>query len=181
MCPRGVAKFSWNSPLGARISTNIFATGTLRGRGAEYLGHQVVPPAPISVKPRGVPAEVWAPGCRGHFPTACSTLPRDGAARAQGTGLLKNNYTLMLDVENPGYRPNGTNLWQFYTRVANENGTKYVDANRSLSGFGLSELVPLRTDEGAAPRAATISASAVLALSAVVLLLAPPASGEEER
>jgi len=88
-----------------------------------------------------------------------------------GAGLLKNNYTLQVAVQNPGYQPNGTNTWQLYTRVRNENGTKYVDANRSLAGFSLGQLVPLRTDEGAAPRS-----SLPLALPALLLLIMFPLS-----
>jgi len=81
-----------------------------------------------------------------------------------GAGMLKNNYTLEIDVENPGYRLNGTDTWQFFTRVRNENGTKIVDANRTVPGFSLSELVPLRTVEGGAWRSLSWLPFCLLAL-----------------
>mmetsp|Transcript_65594 Transcript_65594/g.170338 ORF Transcript_65594/g.170338 Transcript_65594/m.170338 type:complete len:2438 (+) Transcript_65594:84-7397(+) len=86
-----------------------------------------------------------------------------------GAGLLKNSYTLEIDVENPGYRPNGT-YWEFFTRVRNENGTKIVDANRTVPRFELSELVPLRTDEGAALRSAHSSSLLLILLTLVPAL-----------
>lgn len=73
-----------------------------------------------------------------------------------GAGLLRENYTLEIDVQNPGYQPNGS-VWTFITRVRNPTGERIVDANRTLPGFGLVELVPLRTDEGFAERLAHMS------------------------
>jgi len=74
-----------------------------------------------------------------------------------GAGLLRANYTLDVDVINPGYQPNGT-TWQFVTRVTNpELGERIVDANRTLEGFALVELLPMRTDEGFAERLARLS------------------------
>lgn len=68
-----------------------------------------------------------------------------------GHGLLRNNYTLEANVENPGYVPNTSNTWGFITRVRNEMvGERIVDANMTLDGFVLKELLPLRTDEGRA-------------------------------
>lgn len=86
-----------------------------------------------------------------------------------GAGLLKNNYTLEVDVENPGYRPNITGIWKFFTRVVNANGTKIVDANRTVAGFDLAELLPIRTDEGAAWRGGLWLPAALLALSLLPL------------
>eukprot|EP00931_Biecheleriopsis_adriatica_P064212 TRINITY_DN39027_c0_g1_i1.p1 TRINITY_DN39027_c0_g1~~TRINITY_DN39027_c0_g1_i1.p1 ORF type:complete len:2314 (+),score=334.39 TRINITY_DN39027_c0_g1_i1:107-7048(+) len=83
-----------------------------------------------------------------------------------GSGLLRNNYTLEVDVINPGYQPNST-IWSFITRVRNDDGERIVDANRTLEGFGLVELLPMRTDEGYAKRLACLSAS----LLAPLLLL----------
>eukprot|EP00930_Biecheleria_cincta_P055124 TRINITY_DN41486_c0_g1_i1.p1 TRINITY_DN41486_c0_g1~~TRINITY_DN41486_c0_g1_i1.p1 ORF type:complete len:2351 (-),score=301.60 TRINITY_DN41486_c0_g1_i1:61-7113(-) len=71
-------------------------------------------------------------------------------------GLLRANYTLEIDVQNPAYQPNGT-TWSFITRVRNPTGERIVDANRTLEGFELVELVPLRTDEGYAERLAHLS------------------------
>eukprot|EP00439_Symbiodinium_sp_Y106_P061713 s59_g9.t1 len=84
--------------------------------------------------------------CRGYDNATVSVRFPDGA------GLLRNNYTLEVDVSNPGYVPNST-TWSFITRVRNEEGEKIVDANRTLEGFGLVELLPMRTDEGSAGRA----------------------------
>lgn len=81
--------------------------------------------------------------CRGYDNATVSVRFPDGA------GLLRNNYTLEVDVSNPGYVPNST-TWSFITRVRNEEGEKIVDANRTLDGFGLVELLPMRTDEGSA-------------------------------
>jgi len=84
-----------------------------------------------------------------------------------GSGLLKNNYTLEIEVENPGYQPNSTDTWQMFTRVRNENGTTIVDANRSIPSFTLSELAAVRTDEGAASR----TAAETLQITVLLLLL----------
>jgi len=69
-----------------------------------------------------------------------------------GAGLLKNNYTLEIDVENPPFQLNGStvNEWSFITRVSTATGQKLVDANRRVPGFDLRALVPVRTAEGAA-------------------------------
>jgi hypothetical protein len=68
-----------------------------------------------------------------------------------GKGLLRSKYMLEVDVQNPGYQPNTSNAWEFITRVRNpETGQRIVDANRTLGGFLLVELVPLRKDEDAA-------------------------------
>ncbi|CAJ1383539.1 unnamed protein product [Effrenium voratum] len=75
--------------------------------------------------------------CRGYDNATVSIRFPDGA------GLLRNNYTLEVDVANPGYPPNST-TWSFITRVRNLDGEKIVDANRTLEGFGLIELLPMR-------------------------------------
>lgn len=68
-----------------------------------------------------------------------------------GHGLLLNNYTWRVEVDNPGYNPNGTNIWTFITRVRPPGGgERIVDANIGVKGFGLRALVSVRTDEGAA-------------------------------
>ncbi|CAJ1360951.1 unnamed protein product [Effrenium voratum] len=94
--------------------------------------------------------------CRGYDNATVSIRFPDGA------GLLRNNYTLEVDVANPGYPPNST-TWSFITRVRNL-GEKIVDANRTLEGFGLIELLPMRTDEGGA-------AGTLLAVPLVLALL----------
>merc|ERR1719454_461640 len=66
-----------------------------------------------------------------------------------GGGLLKNNYTLEIDVLNP-VNYSTDNTWSFVTRVRNPSGQRIVDANRSLEGFQLNELVPLNLDESSA-------------------------------
>jgi len=73
-----------------------------------------------------------------------------------GAGLHIDNYTVEIDVQNPGYRPNGTR-WSFITRVRNPTGERIVDANRTLEGFELVPLEPLRTDEGTAERLAHLT------------------------
>eukprot|EP00928_Gymnodinium_smaydae_P002156 TRINITY_DN10763_c0_g6_i1.p1 TRINITY_DN10763_c0_g6~~TRINITY_DN10763_c0_g6_i1.p1 ORF type:complete len:2393 (+),score=568.77 TRINITY_DN10763_c0_g6_i1:803-7180(+) len=87
-----------------------------------------------------------------------------------GVGLLRNNYTLEVDVENPPYLPNTTNEWQFITRVRNEKvGQKIVDANRTVPGFVLEKLIPLRTVEGdAAPPRSSVLAVLALAVTAAL-------------
>lgn len=89
-------------------------------------------------------------------------------------GLLRNNYTLFVDVTNPEFAPNVTTQWSFVTRVRNDIvGEKIVDANRTLLGFPLRKLEPVvHTESGArshhralaAPIAATATA-AVLGLT----------------
>eukprot|EP00929_Paragymnodinium_shiwhaense_P034282 TRINITY_DN18674_c0_g1_i1.p1 TRINITY_DN18674_c0_g1~~TRINITY_DN18674_c0_g1_i1.p1 ORF type:complete len:2410 (-),score=547.03 TRINITY_DN18674_c0_g1_i1:144-7373(-) len=74
-----------------------------------------------------------------------------------GKGLLRSKYVLEVDVENPGYTPNTSNIWEFITRVRNDHvGERIVDANRTLAGFVLQELVPLKTDEDAASSRLTL-------------------------
>lgn len=86
-----------------------------------------------------------------------------------GTGLLINSYTLEIDVNNPGYHPNGTNEWSFITRVRNPTlGQRIVDANRTLAGFNLRQLVPINTNENAAPRRFSLGAG-LLGSTAVLL------------
>lgn len=65
-------------------------------------------------------------------------------------GLLKNNYMLEIDVLNP-VNHTADNTWSFVTRVRNAGGQRIVDANRTLPGFTLQNLVPLNLDESAAP------------------------------
>jgi len=102
-----------------------------------------------------------------------------------GAGLLKNVYMLEVDVLNPGYRPNGTNVWQMLTRVRNVNGTKIVDRNSTIEGFELSELVPIRTDEsGAGPRSSLLHIAGmpvVILLSAVLTLCTAGAGSDDGR
>ncbi|CAE8590604.1 unnamed protein product [Polarella glacialis] len=71
-----------------------------------------------------------------------------------GSGLLRNNYTLEVDVMNPPYQPNATTIqpWSFITRVLNVDGERIVDANRTLMGFDMSKMAPMIQDEGAAER-----------------------------
>merc|ERR1719198_2958369 len=73
-----------------------------------------------------------------------------GLSNQHSGGLLKNNYTLEIDVLNP-VNYSEDNSWSFITRVRNPSGEKIVDANRSLAGFNLNQLVPLNLDESAAP------------------------------
>eukprot|EP00933_Yihiella_yeosuensis_P044196 TRINITY_DN39290_c0_g1_i1.p1 TRINITY_DN39290_c0_g1~~TRINITY_DN39290_c0_g1_i1.p1 ORF type:complete len:1135 (-),score=188.56 TRINITY_DN39290_c0_g1_i1:127-3045(-) len=80
-----------------------------------------------------------------------------------GAGLLRNNYTLQVDVVNPGYHPNAS-IWTFISRVRNKDGERIVDANRTLQGFALDELKPMRTDESAASRISPASMSKMLLL-----------------
>jgi len=88
-----------------------------------------------------------------------------------GAGLLKNNYTMTVDVTNPGYYPNGTGEWSFITRVRNDAiGEKIVDSNIQLPGFTLRGLSPLVTLENAAPH--RFSLCAWPSLSALILVLA---------
>lgn len=69
-----------------------------------------------------------------------------------GSGLLRNNYTLLVEVDNPGYSPNVTIPWRFVTRVRPPGGgERIVDMNIAVPGFTMRELLPLRTDEGGAP------------------------------
>lgn len=96
--------------------------------------------------------------CRGYDNATVSIRFPDGA------GLLRNNYTLEVDVNNPGYPPNST-TWSFITRIRNDQEDERIaDANRTLEGFGLVELLPMRTSEGSARQ------SAVLALLPLALL-----------
>eukprot|EP00927_Polykrikos_kofoidii_P086339 TRINITY_DN9640_c0_g1_i1.p1 TRINITY_DN9640_c0_g1~~TRINITY_DN9640_c0_g1_i1.p1 ORF type:complete len:2276 (+),score=290.72 TRINITY_DN9640_c0_g1_i1:1085-7912(+) len=68
-----------------------------------------------------------------------------------GQGLLRNIYTLEIDVVNPGFQPETPNIWEFITRVRNPTiGQRIVDANRTLEGFSVTPMVPLRTVESAA-------------------------------
>jgi len=87
-----------------------------------------------------------------------------------GNGLLRNNYTLDIDVDNPGYAPNGSNIWMFETRVRNNGVSRFVDANRFVDGFQLTALVPLRTDESGAWRRSSPDATSFLALLALLAL-----------
>jgi len=64
-------------------------------------------------------------------------------------GLLKNNYTVEIDVLNP-QNHSTDNSWSFVTRVRNPAGQRIVDANRTLDGFMLQYLAPLNLDESAA-------------------------------
>jgi len=89
--------------------------------------------------------------CRGYDNATVSIRFPDGA------GLLRNNYTLEIDVNNPGYPPNST-VWSFITRIRNdEEGERIADANRTLEGFPLVELLPMRTDEGFARQSAVLA------------------------
>jgi len=74
---------------------------------------------------------------------------KSGLSNQHSGGLLKNNYTLEIDVLNP-VNHSVDNTWSFITRVRNPSGERIVDANRTLEGFSLSELVPLNLDESAA-------------------------------
>jgi len=84
-----------------------------------------------------------------------------------GAGLLKNNYTITVDVDNPGYFPNGTTLWTFETRVRPPGGgQRDVDANIEIPGFLLQELAPIVTDEGGAAPLLGFRSLALLVLAA---------------
>jgi len=84
-----------------------------------------------------------------------------------GAGLLKNNYTITVDVDNPGYVPKGTNLWTFETRVRPPGGSqRNVDANIEIPGFLLRELAPVVTDEGGAAPLLGVRSLALLTLAA---------------
>eukprot|EP00747_Dinoflagellata_sp_TGD_P060396 gnl/TRDRNA2_/TRDRNA2_152016_c8_seq1.p1 gnl/TRDRNA2_/TRDRNA2_152016_c8~~gnl/TRDRNA2_/TRDRNA2_152016_c8_seq1.p1 ORF type:complete len:166 (-),score=22.05 gnl/TRDRNA2_/TRDRNA2_152016_c8_seq1:135-581(-) len=89
-----------------------------------------------------------------------------------GYGLLRGNYTLEVDVTNPGYLGNGSNNeWSFITRIRNPGQVyRIVDANRTLPGFPLQELLPVRTDEDAAtPRFSRSVRSLTLGAAALSL------------
>jgi hypothetical protein len=75
--------------------------------------------------------------------TALITLPN-------GAGLLRNRYLLELEVLNPLNFSAVNNEWSFITRVVNPTTYRIVDANRTLNGFELAELVPLNLDESGA-------------------------------
>lgn len=91
---------------------------------------------------------------------------KTGLSNRHAAGLLKNNYTLELDVLNP-VNHSEDNTWSFVTRVRNPSGQRIVDANRTLRGFQLQELVPLNLDESAAPRSSLPLAALALPLLAV--------------
>jgi len=69
----------------------------------------------------------------------------------QGFGMLRDNYTIMVDVFNPDEEPLD-NTWLFETRKFTEEAQRYVivDANRTLSGFGIEALQALRTEKSSA-------------------------------
>jgi len=90
-----------------------------------------------------------------------------GLSNQHNGGLLKNNYTLEIDVLNP-VNHTQSNSWSFVTRVRNPSGQRIVDANRTLAGFQMQNLVPLNLDESAAPPLSTGS----LALAMPLLLAA---------
>jgi hypothetical protein len=86
-----------------------------------------------------------------------------------GVGLFIGNYTIQLDIENPAYAPNETDArWTFITRVRNPeifSGQRIVDANTTIAGFSLYEMVPARSTEtpGAAhPRSPMYGVTLVL-------------------
>jgi len=84
-----------------------------------------------------------------------------------GAGLLKNNYTITVDVDNPGYVPNSTNFWMFETRVRPPGrGQRNVDANIEIPGFLLRELASVVTEEGGAGPLLGCRSLALLALAA---------------
>jgi len=87
-----------------------------------------------------------------------------------GAGLLRNSYTLEVDVNNPGYHPNGTNEWSFITRVRNTDlGERIVDANRTLPGFQLQKLLAVSTDESSAPRRFSLCAGLLASLALLLI------------
>merc|ERR1719313_3141217 len=93
---------------------------------------------------------------------------KTGLSNRHSGGLLKNNYTLEIDVLNP-VNHSQDNSWSFITRVRNPSGQRIVDANRTLEGFTLETLVPLDLDESEAhPQ---FSHSLVVALLLVVVQL----------
>jgi len=108
--------------------------------------------------------------CRGYEnSTAVIAFP-------DGKGLLRNNYTILLDVQNPDFAPNDTNNivneWSFITRVDQPPAfRRIVDATSGLEGFDLLELVPVRTDENAAPMGCDPRWAAFVAFAACALCL----------
>jgi hypothetical protein len=75
-----------------------------------------------------------------------------GLSNDQAGGLLRNNYTLEIEVLNPlSGNISADNDWSFVTRVRNPHVLpdfqRIVDANYSVAGFKLSEPVPLNLDE----------------------------------
>jgi len=99
--------------------------------------------------------------------TVVIRMPSDqGLSNQHSGGLLKNNYTLEIDVLNP-VNHSVENDWSFVTRVRNPSGQRIVDANRTLPGFAMQNLVPLNLDEsGASPRFSRGSSLAVASLLA---------------
>lgn len=88
-------------------------------------------------------------------------------------GLLVNKYILSVTVVNPSYHPNGTNQWAFITRVANDTAVKkIVDANMTIPGFTMQDLIPDDSDEGGARRQASGLGIAATAAVGVGLLWA---------
>jgi hypothetical protein len=78
--------------------------------------------------------------CEGHDnSTVVVRLPN-------GKGLLRNKYTLEIEVNNPLNQTVAGNTWKFLTRV---KGQRLVDANYTLPGFNLVKLVALDLDESA--------------------------------
>jgi hypothetical protein len=69
----------------------------------------------------------------------------------QGFGMLRDNYTIMVDVFNPAEEPLD-NTWLFETRKFTTEDQRYVivDANRSLPGFEIDSLEALITEQSAA-------------------------------
>jgi len=74
---------------------------------------------------------------------------KTGLSNKHSGGLLKNNYTLEINLLNP-VNHTETNTWSFVTRVRNPSGQRIVDANRTLGGFQMQNLVPLNLDESSA-------------------------------
>jgi len=95
--------------------------------------------------------------------TVVIRMPDDsGLSNRHSGGLLRNNYTLEVDVLNPKALPDAQPVWTFITRVRNTAGMRIVDANTTIDGFEpfrdgqgkkivLKPLVPINMDESTAP------------------------------
>jgi hypothetical protein len=89
-----------------------------------------------------------------------------------GSGLLKNNYTMTVDVKDPlegEINSSSPSEWTFVTRVRNNRSGRIVDSNIDVkASFELKVLVANVVDEGGAPPGASPNSAALL-LGALVL------------
>merc|ERR1719324_587955 len=139
-----------------------------------YLRFSVTPDIPEDVGGYPSSFEFPPPGiqCIGFDnSTVVIRMPTsEGLSNQHTGGLLKNNYTLEIDVLNP-VNHSASNTWTFVTRVRNPSGQRIVDANRTLEGFSLNQLVPLNLDESFAARRLSHPCSGTALVLALLLLV----------